>query len=69
MLLVDDELAVVGTGKRRFAERSSEDSVILPVGKKDGTFVATTKSVSALHLKFLHRTTCSVRLTIEYCML
>jgi hypothetical protein len=46
--LADDKPVVVGTGKRRFAERSSEDN-IFPVEKKDGTSVATTRSVGAVH--------------------
>lgn len=46
--LINDEAVVVGTGKRRFAETSSEENVF-PVGKKDGTSVAMTRSIGTLH--------------------
>lgn len=48
IVLIDDEVVVVGTGRRRFAEGSSDDN-IFPVGKKDGTSVAMTRSIGALH--------------------
>lgn len=48
IVLIDDEAVIVGTGRRRFVEGSSEDSVF-PVGGKDGTSVAMTRSIGALH--------------------
>lgn len=49
LLLLDGGAVVVGAGKRRFVERSSEDDIV-PDGKKDGTPVAMEKLVGSLSI-------------------